>query len=680
MSFVLDQVRRIDAQLDRVVTTRADANEDADGRDAGEQEDGVSTAETRRVGDTPRILALQAAVRKFSSSAGEGRGLIKVGGIQSALREVGGQSSVGTTSEEKKEGGSYEEELEWLLVSKATTQVYGHVLERILGQAVALSEDLWYWDEVLSSRTWTAVYGVQSAPGRVWEFGGKVVGDVRAKMVPGEFRMRGQEGIEAGWREFYGLVRQVVRDRSVKEVQKQLVAPVTRVRGEVRRKQEALRRVRVRNANALGVLLGEGLANESVHGEGLASSAPSSETSAEGTQRQDLQHKWRASVARNVALMEAVLVKINDAETPVEKFDTAVGELTDDDPLFAVESADLTLPAQAVAERLSRVLTLGLSQYTASTTMAVQQHGKPSKMVRYWLPVAVGVLSSSTILRVLVHRQAEVVQWIQDLGATVVDFWQNWVLEPTRNLIRTIRHDEGSEISIMSKRSLEGDRESLERMVVDFAIDNPANTTGSGSSLTETEIADLRAKVREGDVTPVLKAYEKDLTSPLMGAVRGNLIRALLIQIQKTKVDVEVAMGGIDSLLKSQELLIGFISLTPGLLVAYGVTHYIRSSLSSKRGVKAQRKQGKMLRQLRNIDRILTAAQPTEYGELLYKDQGLLICEVHVLREAARKVMPGEIWREFSEEAEELCDVRMGVERQKAVASRVRWAYGRWLG
>ena len=51
--------------------------------------------------------------------------------------------------------------------------------------------------------------------------------------------------------------------------------------------------------------------------------------------------------------------------------------------------------------------------------------------------------------------------------------------------------------------------------------------------------------------------------------MRGNLIRALLIQVQKTKVDVEIAMGGIDSLLKSQELLIGFISLTPGLLVSH---------------------------------------------------------------------------------------------------------------
>ncbi|KAI6861670.1 hypothetical protein KC318_g20597 [Hortaea werneckii] len=163
-----------------------------------------------------------------------------------------------------------------------------------------------------------------------------------------------------------------------------------------------------------------------------------------------------------------------------------------------------------------------------------------------------------------------------------------------------------------------------------------------------------------------------------MGSLRGNLIRALLIQIQKTKVDVEVAMGGIDSLLKSQELVFGFVGLTPGILVTYFALHYLSSSLTEKRGSKA-RKQGKMLRQLRNIDRILTNSHPTEYGELFYKDQGLLLCEVHVLRQAAEKAMPSQIFKEFSEDAEDLCDVRIGAERQQQTAARIRWAYAKYL-
>lgn len=138
-------------------------------------------------------------------------------------------------------------------------------------------------------------------------------------------------------------------------------------------------------------------------------------------------------------------------------------------------------------------------------------------------------------------------------------------------------------------------------------------------------------------------------------------------------------MGGIDALLKSQELVFGFVGLTPGILVTYFGIHWLRSNLTEKRGSKAARKQGKMMRQLRNIDRVLWNSEATEFGELFYKDQGLLLCEVHVLREASEKVMPNQIFKEFAEDVEELCDVRTGVDRQKAAAGRVRWAYGRYL-
>lgn len=106
----------------------------------------------------------------------------------------------------------------------------------------------------------------------------------------------------------------------------------------------------------------------------------------------------------------------------------------------------------------------------------------------------------------------------------------------------------------MSKNSLLADRASLERMVVDFVRDRPDLHPGV------TDTTEIVNSVKEGDLTPVLKAYERDLRSPFVGTVKGDLIRALLIQIQKTKVDVEIAISGIDALLKSQELVFGYVS------------------------------------------------------------------------------------------------------------------------
>jgi nuclear-control-of-ATPase protein 2 len=304
----------------------------------------------------------------------------------------------------------------------------------------------------------------------------------------------------------------------------------------------------------------------------------------------------------------------------------------------------------------------------------VKDNGRPSRLVRYWLPVTIFLLSGTTILRIAVNRQEEIKTWIREFGQTVIDFWTNWVVEPTKKVIGTIRHDEDSEVSIMSKRSLESDRASLERMVVDFAVKNP-----DGPALNESQIADIRAKVREGDLTTVLRSYEKDIQSPVKGAIVGNLASALLIQVQKTKVDVELAMSGIDSILKSQELLFGFIGLTPGVLVSVGVYRWLRGVFSSRKGVQQWAKQGQLLLILRNIDRILTAARPTEFGEMSYQDHGLLLCEVHLLRQAASGILPRRIFHEFLVEIDELVDVRSGLEKQQKVVERIRWAYSKWF-
>ena len=81
----------------------------------------------------------------------------------------------------------------------------------------------------------------------------------------------------------------------------------------------------------------------------------------------------------------------------------------------------------------------------------------------------------------------------------------------------------------------------------------------------------------------------------------------------------------------------------------------------------------------RNIDRILSGSTPSESGMLSYKDHGMLLCEVHILRQKAQRVFPGEIYSEFLEEVNDLVDLRTGVESQTRVVERIRWAYSKWL-
>lgn len=156
-------------------------------------------------------------------------------------------------------------------------------------------------------------------------------------------------------------------------------------------------------------------------------------------------------------------------------------------------------------------------------------------------------------------------------------------------------------------------------------------------------------------------------------------MRTLLIQVQKTKVDVEVALSGIDALLKSQELVFGFVGLTPGVLVCFAAFRYLGGVFGNRRGEKQGRKAGSTVRILRNIDRTLTLATPTQNNVLSYKDHGLLLCEVHLLRKRAHKLFPGEIEREFLEDVGDLCNINSGIQQQLKVLERIRWGYSKWL-
>jgi nuclear-control-of-ATPase protein 2 len=70
-------------------------------------------------------------------------------------------------------------------------------------------------------------------------------------------------------------------------------------------------------------------------------------------------------------------------------------------------------------------------------------------------------------------------------------------------------------------------------------------------SYSDAQIADLTQKIREGDLTPVLRVYEEDIKQPIRSAVTGTLIRSLLIQVQKMKVSIEFH--------RTNALLIGFV-------------------------------------------------------------------------------------------------------------------------
>ncbi|KAL9021751.1 MAG: hypothetical protein Q9185_001115 [Variospora sp. 1 TL-2023] len=626
MSLAFDQVRRIDGQLEKLHWAETTSVQSSPVLTSASVATSPIDDSDNRTPDANRLGELQAAIKLLSTTTSHGA-LLSREKIQSAL--VLATYSDSTVDDRdpsySAKSSSTEQELEWLLVSKAVAQTHGLIIHLLLEQTLPLGWDIWYWDEVLTSSFYLGLYSIQTSPLRLWQLG----------------NLKRLELVEVLWA-YHG-------------------------QSEVKMKQHKLKKFRELSACGLGILVDEGM---NLDGD---------ET---GMRRaKNDKHAWKTIVLKSIALMENVLRNLTDSDFGYHELEDLVfTSVEDDTELSHASSSNDDGSDQRLAlmvNRLDLVLQEHLPNHVSNSKRLVSKYGRPSRVIRYWILTLALLLSSSTLLRIAVDRKAELATWIRDLGATTVGFWNNWVVEPIRKVVGTIRHDKEAEIAIMSKESLRGDQASLERMVVDFARDNPP--ASNGASLGDTDLAKVRAKVREGDLTPVLRAYEKDLRRPFMGTVRGNLIRALLIQVQKTKVDVEIAVGGIDALLKSQELVFGFVGLTPGVIVCLGLCRWVAAAFGGRKGRVEEKSSGQRLRLLRNIDRILIGSLPSNNGMLPYKDHGMLLCEIHILRQSARRVMPGDIFAEFLGEINELVDLHTGIERQIRVVDRIRWAYHQWM-
>ncbi|KAJ5532112.1 hypothetical protein N7494_008664 [Penicillium frequentans] len=543
----------------------------------------------------------------------------------------------------------------WLVVAKAAVQASGLVMHTLLDQTIHLQEEIYYWDEVLGSMWSTGLYAAQTSPLRLWHWSVDIYTEHRSH---GAFPASVSRSLAVRWGQFYQVARQSLRGMSEHPSALNWSSPIRSCRAEIRQKRDRLIAMKDAHTSSLGLLMDQWHAfqSEDLASKGLASP-----------------EQWQETVSKTVHLTEAILDHVLK-QSSTAAFEQYVVQAVEKD-MATVQTRNYasssTQPTDLI-QRLIHVLREQLPTHTTSITTSIGNHGRPSRIVRYWLPLSVALLSSSISLKVLIRRQDEIIEWIRNIGSTIIDFGSNWVVQPVHKLIGTIRHDEKSEIAIMSKNSLMADRASLERMVIDFVRDRPDTSQGKPAMEDTAAIANA---VREGDLTPVLKAYERDLRSPFTGTVRGDLVRALLIQIQKTKVDVEVAISGINSLLKSQELVFGFIGLTPGILVSYTSLQWVAGLFSNRRGLRQGKKRYQVKRGLRNVTRILTSASLTTNEVISYKDSGRLICEAEALLQHVKIVLGGLEYREFREDVEDLLDIQGGVTKQLRVIERIRWTY-----
>ncbi|KAJ7565757.1 hypothetical protein O6H91_02G073500 [Diphasiastrum complanatum] len=221
----------------------------------------------------------------------------------------------------------------------------------------------------------------------------------------------------------------------------------------------------------------------------------------------------------------------------------------------------------------------------------VRRYKKPRKITRFWLRYSGGAIVFTLISGWLVWHSPlggsdDMNRWLRSGSDAIVGFWKEHVEEPLLSirddLFETFRKRHQGTAELEDVRIAAG---SLNRMLKAFA----EQTTGQAlpPNITEQQMMEI-----------MMSRYEKELTHPLQSLLGGELARALLIQVQKLKLDIETAMLELNQILRANEINFAILAALPALATAVLVVAVLRMYFSQGKGAEGRGRAAQLRRRM----------------------------------------------------------------------------------
>ncbi|KAG0245762.1 ATP synthase regulation protein NCA2-domain-containing protein [Mortierella sp. GBAus27b] len=564
-----------------------------------------NTSDTRNQGsqDTVQEQSNATLINGLKTSIGAlNLGSGNVPPLERVILEIKKVQSLFSSSPIYHRGGGEVSKLEHLFLATCTIAVYLNLLDIILNATLPLANEITYWQSLLDNRSWRCLYVVQTSPYRLFSMTRSVIRSTREHL---DSLIETTEEAESQNR-----VLQLIKYFPT-FLRKYLIAqPVSfplAIRYEITFHRKQLQRIREYQAECLGLLAEQGLSWDPEQLEDSFSEASSPSTSLTGAENSNTERAEKyvqEHISKTLCLMGRVLDKatkdtrhLTDPQQHKVPSRRAARSLTILGSLHGVAN----LGNDESLNQLKKLIRVGIPQYVDQIECQTRQFDRPSWLARIWIPALIGYFGIKYGLRYISEHRADLNNYLEDAWETVRRFVTDWVWEPSVRIMTIIRHsDSQGSLQMLGNESLNSDIASLERMVLDFGEQHYKMDTQ--------DLGALSQAVRNGDISAVMRAYEQELKTPLKGALIGNLIQTFLIQIQKTKVDVEVAMAALDKLLKANELNFAFLAVGPSLLLLWGLSAQGKRTWQRASGHNVGLVAIQMRNSLRQVERLLNLA------------------------------------------------------------------------
>lgn len=363
--------------------------------------------------------------------------------------------------------------------------------------------------------------------------------------------------------------------------------------------------------------------------------------------------------------------RINDIHSYNVKYTTKLGMLNSNFKENRFDSLRLFFELDKSSNL--RQIVEATRKFGAAKHLGTKNTRRPSFIGRYWPLITLSILYGPYSVVTIWKNRYRILDFFQK---NIIEFCSglvhNWLWIPIKKVWATVRHDEGSEIAMISRGTLKTERESLERMVVSFVVDNSTNV--------DLNKEDLVKQVEHGELNQFMHIYEHQLHHPITNILTGKLIRSLLIQVQKTKVDGSLALDGIDKMLQSQQLVFGVMAVSPAALFVYlTLKVIIRFIKMGNIWSNLQQVQKKLSASLNNVERILNYSDVELHISDKHLHEGMLLMEISNTYSYGLKIIPKNRQNDWYKDVEELTNSKFSNATKLNVINRIYHSYGRYF-
>ncbi|GBG91003.1 hypothetical protein CBR_g51661 [Chara braunii] len=298
----------------------------------------------------------------------------------------------------------------------------------------------------------------------------------------------------------------------------------------------------------------------------------------------------------------------------------------------------------------------------------VSYYRRPSKLTRRWVRYAGIGLATGTFVGFLIRHSRlagsdDLERWAEQGGEATRAFWDEHVAQPwmliKEDLFATFR---SRPKGIVDPEEVKLTSESLRRMMIAFVDDVAGRKAPSPDIPTDQELMEM-----------VMKQYEEEVLHPVRNLVGGELMRSLLIQIQRLKLNTETAMLELDQLLRANELNFALMAALPAIILSVFGLEVLRRAIRSARGERGRGRSAVRRRRMlfADVERAVLACHvylidlpsgAAQHGMLLYSLEKLYLA-------VRARAMENREWRRLREDVVLLSNPDIGVEQKLALTA-----------